>query len=461
MAEPVRNRREPAALTDADVDAAIGRIDARDPARAADARHVYDDLTWGTGPGALTQSGVQDWAWYRLATKYLNDEPGYMGRLAAIAAELFDELGLDAYAAVCRSESTAKVHDAFDRSSRAGFDAMRKAMASSGIQPPDLDDFEWGRIMGVEESNARSAVEGALERAIAVGGLVVGGRNWRTRQRDITAQALHADHPSQPGQSWRTAILTERLGAWADGDAYRSKTLTRLRARMARRLLHPVDTPPDVAERMVPVMWLLERMGDEQPLTSSGYLSPAFLRLIHDGKPWDDPLPADRPPRSEADAPMLRLLRSQLMAMGALRRQGSTLKRTARGKAMATDPVAAWTALTRHVPSDPWKRFVLETGALVLVDVDAPVAPREVTALVTEIATELGWHRKGGRRAGQELAEADVSWAISEALTLYRLLGMLADDGDWLTRKWTLTAAGTSTLLATIRTVATGPLSRP
>jgi hypothetical protein len=461
MADPVRNQREPRALTDADVDAAIGRIEARDPARGRDARHVYDDLTWATGPGALSQSGVQDWAWYRLATKYLTDEPGYMGRLAAIAAELFDELGLDAYAAVCRSESTAEVHEAYGRSDRDGFDAMRKAVAASGIQPPDLDDFEWGRIRGIEEANARSAVEDALERAISVGGLVVGGRNWRTRQRDITAQALHSDHPSQPGQSWRTAIVTERLGTWADAEARRSATLTRLRAGVARRLLHPVAAPPDVAERMQRMTWLLDRIGDEQRLTPSGYLGMAFLRMLHEDPAWHDPFVPDTPPRTEADAFTLRLLRSQLMTMGALRRQGSVLKRTARGAAMATDPVAAWAALTRKVPSDPWKRFVLETCALVLVDRDEPVPPREVTAIVTQIASELGWRTKGGRRAGQELSEPDVSWSIRNAVTVYELLGMLTDDGDWLTRQWTLTPSGTSTLLATLRTIATGPISRP
>lgn len=460
MADPVRNRREPRALNDADVDAAIGRIEARDPARARDARHVYDDLTWGTGPGALTQSGVQDWAWYRLATKYLTDEPDHMSRMAGIAAELFDELGLDAYAAVCRSEATARVHEAFDRSDRDGFDAMRKAVTASGIEPPDLDDFEWGRIMGVEEANARSAVEGALERAIAVGGLVVGGRNWRTRQRDITAQALHADHPSQPGQSWRTAIVTERLGTWADADAARSKALTRLRAGMARRLLHPIAAPPDVAERMEPLTWLLDRIGDEQPLTQSGYLSTAFLRLVHEEHPWNDPFAPEKPPRTEADAFTLRLLRSQLMAMGALRRRGLTLKRTARGAAMTTDPVAAWTALTRSVPADPWRRFVLETSALMLVDQGRPVPPREVTALVTQIAAEVGWRAKGARR-GQDPAEPNVSWAISDGLALYELLGMLVDDGDWLNRHWTLMPSGTSTLLATLRTVATGPSSAP
>jgi hypothetical protein len=86
--------------------------------------------------------------------------------------------------------------------------------------------------------------------------------------------------------------------------------------------------------------------------------------------------------------------------------------------------------------------------------------PREVTAIATQIASELGWRPKGGGRGGQELSEADMSWAISDALRRYELLGMLADEGDWLTRQWRLTPTGTSTLLATLRTIATGPQSR-
>jgi hypothetical protein len=259
----------------------VERIGARDAERGRVARHVYDTLTWGEGPGMLTQSGVQDWLWYRLATKYLTDEVGYMGRLAGIAAELFDELGLDAYAAICRSETTVGVHAAFDCSDSAGFDAMRKARAASGIDPPDLEDFEWGEVMGFEEANARSAAELALERAIADGRLVVGGRSWRIRQREVIAAVLDTDHPSHPGQTWRTAILTERLSAWTSEASRRSETLAGLRARVANRLLHSIPAPEDVAERLAPLTWLLEKLGDEQPLTQAGYLTPAFVRQVH------------------------------------------------------------------------------------------------------------------------------------------------------------------------------------
>jgi hypothetical protein len=162
VSDRVPNRRDPGELSEADVEDAIARIGRRDPEVGQQARHVYETLTWGEGPAVLRQAGVQDWLWYRVPTKYLTDE----------------------------------------------------AREASGIDPPDLADFAWGQVMGAEEAQAHATVEDALERAIAGGELVVGARGWRGRQREVTARALDGDHQYQPGQSWRTAILTERITTW-------------------------------------------------------------------------------------------------------------------------------------------------------------------------------------------------------------------------------------------------------
>ena len=113
MPPVVRNRRSPWDLSDHDVTAAFARLRERDEDLGREAEDVYGTLTWGEGPGQIRRAGVQEWLWYRVPTKYLTDEVGYMGRLAEAAAALFDELGLDAYAALCRSEVTAGVHAAF------------------------------------------------------------------------------------------------------------------------------------------------------------------------------------------------------------------------------------------------------------------------------------------------------------------------------------------------------------
>ncbi len=164
-----RNLVAPAALSPRDVDNALARIAARDPALARRAGDAFEGLTWGEGPGLLRQAGLQEWLWYVVPTKYITDEAGYMGRLAGGAAALFDELGLHRYAAICRSSETEAVHAAFDGRDSDGIAALNKAMQRSGIVPPDLADFEWSPVMGVAEAAARSAAEDALESALTAG----------------------------------------------------------------------------------------------------------------------------------------------------------------------------------------------------------------------------------------------------------------------------------------------------
>jgi hypothetical protein len=455
----VRNRRRTDELSEHDVDAALDRIASRNQERAREARDVYGTLTWGEGPEQLTQARLQHWLWYELATKYLTDEPGYMTRLAGIAAELFDELALDGYAAICRSRATVEVHAAFDRSAGAGYAAMRRALDASGIEPPDTDSFRWGDVMGIEESMARSSAELALERAIDTGDLVVGGRGWRNRQREITDAVLDSDHPSQSGQTWRTAITTERIGSWIDEAARRSDELGRLRSRIGNRLLHPIDPPPDVAERVAPITWLLQRFGSEQPLTQAGYLNRTFVLAVHAERPWEDPFDTGRPPRTETDEITLHRLREFLERAGALRKRGRVLQRTKRGTAMAVDPATAWTTVVEHLGANPWGRFVTETYGLLLVDRRDPELDKELTRTVASLAGDAGW-RIGG--AGGSLpADRDVSWAFSDSRALMELLGLLDEDGDWSARRYRLPPAGATLVLAMLRATAAGPRDHP
>lgn len=459
MPPVVRNRRQPWDLTEEDVAAALARIRERDDEFGREAAHVYDTLTWGEGPAQIRRAGVQQWLWYELPTKYLTDEAGYMGRLAATAAVLFDELDLDGYAAVCRSEVTAGVHAAFERSDTEGFKAMRKAMEGSGIEPPDLDDFVWGEVMGMDEALARTAVEHALETAVADGELVVGARGWRGRQREITADVLDGDHPSRPGQSWRTIVITERIGEWVRAASFRSERVGRRRASIANRLLHPIAPPVDVAERMAPVMWVLDVFGDEQALTQAGYLNRAFVVQVHEQHPWEDPFSFDRPPRSETDVNVLHRLRAWLESAGALRKRGKVLRRTERGAAMAHDPVLAWETFTRHLAPEGWDRFVIETAALILVDRAEPVLTRSLFEEIAAEAVELGW-RTTDNGVSRPPSERDVSYAFHTSWALLVLFGFAAEHGDWASRGVSIPPAGESTMLAILRAAAVGPKKR-
>lgn len=460
MSPVERNRRQPWELSDDDVTTALARIDERDAELAREAGHVYDTLTWGEGPGQVRQAGVQDWLWYQLPTKYLTDEVGYMARLAETAAVLFDELGLDAYAAVCRDERTASVHAAFERSDAEGFEAMRKARDASGIGPPDLDDFAWGQLMGMDEAAAHATVENCLEAAIADGDLVVGGRAWRARQREIAAAALDGDHPTQPGQSLRTVVVTERIADWVRTASMRSERVGRRRAAIANRLLHVVEPPTNVAEHMVPAIWLLECFGEEQALTQADYLNRAFVVQVHEQHPWEDQFRTRGVPRSETDVIVLHRLRAWLESAGALRKRGKVLRRTERGAAMMYDPLLAWETLTRSLAPAGWDRFVIEDAAAILLERGGTVAIRDLLDEVAADAVDLGWRTTD---AGQQRPPSahDVRHAFHDAWALLDLFGFAAEHGDWRNRAVSIPPAGEATLMAMLRADATGPKRRP
>lgn len=461
MTETTGNRRSTSTLTEGDVKEALDRLKEQDENLAAEAGHVYDSLTWGEGPDRITLAGLQEWLWYVVPTKYLTDEEGYMGRLAATAAELFDELGLHWYAEVCRSEATARVHAAFDRSDREGREAMAKAMDASGVEPPDLDDFAWGSVMGMEEATARSAVQYGLEQAIESGQLVVGGRAWRRTQRKVTAQVLDGDHPEQPGQTWRTAVTTERISQWVDGAAHRSKVGARLRSTVANRVLNPIDPPVAVAEMVEPIRWFLDRFGDEQPLTLAGYLRPAFVRDVHAEAPWDDPMPlpaSAEPPRSEVDDYLIHCVRAWLQDAGALRKRGRRLMRTKRGAGMAKDPVVAWQVLVERMATSEWQRFVMEMAAMALIESGGELAIDELVAQVTGVAREFGWYSTD--REKQAVSDRETIRAFYDVLPVLRICGVLVENGTWSNRRVTLTEGGQATMLAALRVIAAGPRDR-
>lgn len=460
MPPDIRNRRQPWELSESDATAALERIAERDAELAAEARHVYDALTWGEGPAEIRQAGVQRWLWYQVPTKYLTDEVGYMAELAEAAAVLFDELGLDAYAAICRSERTRGVHAAFERSDGDGFAAMRTASDASGIDPPDLDDFVWGEVMGIDEACARTAVENALESAIHDGDLAVGGRGRRARQRAIAAAALDSDHPDRPNRSWRAAAVEERIAEWVRSASRRSEAAGERRAAVAGRLLHPIDPPPDLAEHMLRATWLLEQFGDQQPLTEAGYLNRSFVLRVHEHHPWADRYPTRGVPRSELDLFGLHPLRSWLESVGALRRRGKVLRRTRRGAAMATDPRLAWEALISPVAPDSWDRWVMTDAALILLDSGEPVATNTLIDPIVDHAAEMGW-RVGDNGESRPPSVRDVSIAFAEARELFDMFGFIVEQGDWSARTVSLPPAGESTMLAILRADAAGPRSRP
>ena len=456
----IRNLVDPSELSQDDVVEALSFLAARDGELARSADDAFEMLTWGEGPGVLRQAGLQYWLWYVVPTKVITDEAGYMGRLANGIAALFDELGLHAYAAICRSSTTAEVHAAFDRGDADGRRVLGRAMERSGVRPPDLADFAWSDFMGGEEASANSAVEDALERAIAAGDVVVGGRGWRAAQAAAAEAALGDDHPELPGQSWRTAVLTERLEQWVDAAQRRSLRLGSARATLANRLLHPIEPPSGAFAAVGPLMWLLDRHGDEQPLTQAGYLKPAFVKSLEAGRRWDLKLPPGYQVRNESDDIVGLALREWLRHAGALRKRKSKLMRTTAGAAMAADPARAWSVLTRNLAPRGWGGFVADTVLLQLLstaDRSARTASEDsVLEFVAEVAAEMGWSTSGeGQRRAPSVG--DVSWEFFDACRVWEVCGLVAFEGNYLDRRIELSEEGEGAALSYLRHVATGP----
>ncbi|MEZ5282562.1 MAG: hypothetical protein R2770_19060 [Acidimicrobiales bacterium] len=453
VADPWRivNRRTPNQLSKRDLEDALERMYERDPEGAHRAEQDFDSMSGGEGPWMVRQWNLQEWLWDQLTTKVLTYEPDYKTLAAAALAELFDELGLDRYAAICRSEATAEVHAAFGRSNRAGYSAMRKALAASGIEPTDTDTFAWGSVMDTAEYEALAEVQLVLEDAIQSGRLQPGTRGWKKTKAKIIDEALDGNHLYQLGQSYRTAVLTERIAAWVDEPDGRSRELGRRRATIANRLLSPISPPADVAEAMRPLMWLLSVFGKQQALTQAGYLNRAFVQQVSATRPWSDAHGADRVANAETDDVGLHQLRGLLQACGALRKRGQILERTRLGARMADDAELAWAQVVAHFGERQWGRFVTETAGLMLLGADRGLSADDLMAEVAETAGEMGWRI--------DRTEPPDQGAASRAFRGFALevLGLTVEEGDWGSRTLALTPAGEVTVLAMLRHTAAGP----
>lgn len=431
---------------------ALAALAAADHERASLAESVADWLTGGEGVDVIDLGRVLRFAWYELPVKWAGPPDLHRGALHA-AAELFDHLGMRRYADVCRSPTTAAVHDAYATSRQAGVKAFQEAYRQSGIDPADLADFTWGDVMGVEEAAAHATAERALEEAMAAGRLEPGARGWRAVARDITAAALDAPHPELPGQTHRTAIVTERLDDWLRRSENRSPALHARRTALVNRLLQPIPVPDDVAERMAPVAWFLDRVDQGAQLTAAGYLPTAMVREGWERFEWDIGW-TDRAPRTETEVVQIHELHGLLRRIKALRRRGKELRLSPMGRRMRDAPATAWRAVAAGLSAGEWGQAVAEVYTLLLLD-----GERRDDHLEAQAATllgEMGWHLDGA--PPDTRAVAVTWWATRRPLTV---LGGIVTAGDWRSRTTGLTGFGEATLLEQLRIAATGPRSSP
>jgi hypothetical protein len=439
-------------MEDDSLQRALAEMEAVDPERARTAESLAEWLTAGEGVGVLDLARVLRFAWYALPVKWIGPPELHRKALDA-AAELFDRLDLPRYAAVCRSAETATIHQAYTRSHGEGLKAFREAYRRSGVDPPDVDDFAWGDVMGVEEAAARAMAERALEEAMPPEGVSPGKAGWRSRSIEVTTGVLDSPHPTLPGQTHRTAVLTERLDDWLRRAESRSPTLHGLRSGIVNRLLQPVPAPADAADRMAPVTWFLERVELGVQLTQAGYLPTAMVREGWERFSWNLGW-TDRPPRSETDVVQLHELHLLLRRVGAVRRRRKALHISLLGRRIREDGDLAWRTVAAGLSDGEWARAVAEVFTLLLMDGEQ--RDRELEARARVILAEMGW-----RTGGEAVDASGVSsswWVTRRPLSA---LGGVDRQGDWRSPITTLTQFGEATLLEQIRVEATGPRSTP
>lgn len=170
-----------------------------------DARAAWDSLTASGDSEWVALYELQFFLWYVLPSKFL---ASYEDKLAVAAAlaRLLEGLSDPTHAALCRSPATVHVVGAWESSSQAGIAAMRQAMEASGVDPPDLEDFRWGEVMGLEEVALHLHAAIVLEEAIDAGRLTPGRRGWQKAQSGITVGFLNSELERLHGRTPLQAI---------------------------------------------------------------------------------------------------------------------------------------------------------------------------------------------------------------------------------------------------------------
>ncbi len=192
---------------------------------------------------------------------------------------------------------------------------------------------------------------------------------------------------------------------------------TRETAEQLRRLASQagarVDIDEETADRMSRrrLQVLFDAIGDGVKLTAAGYLPPAVVSAIFDeldlAEEW-----IGKGNREDLTVPVLEL-RETGQRLGLLRKYKGRLVPTARGRQLATDPVALWWHLAGRLPLGG--RGVADAGwhagvLLLALMASGSTEPAETT--IAQLLTGLGWALEGGhpidRRTVTALVADDV-----------------------------------------------------
>ncbi|MCK2245416.1 MULTISPECIES: hypothetical protein [unclassified Crossiella] len=438
---------------EAAIEAALAELAATNPTMAEDARTAVESLTVGQGLEVLSLHGVADFLWYQLPVKWLSDIEDKR-QIAAALGRLFERVGLPRYATICAAPVTATILDTYDQQGEsAGLAAYQRALAASGVQPPEVPGLlTWGTMLGTEEASAYWAMTERLELALAAGEYTPGTRGWRSTAQRITAEFLTSGPVELAGGAWLDRIHTERLGSWADS---RSAVRTALTGTITNQLLTPVEVPADADHHLAPVHWLLELAADGGvPLTVTGTLARAVVR---EGAHRFDWLPLGRQPRSESDLPEAWTLRRLATEIGAVRRRGRRLLLTPAGRRLLTAGTPAlWPAvMPRLLPTPPAAAAAAEIALLLMLTGHRPGYDQR-NRQIADALTGEGWRSQS---TGGPIEPGQTGWLLGELARRLDLLRLTEQrrPGD----AQTLTTGGAAAAYTALRHHALAPRNTP
>ena len=415
-----------------------------DRARGAIGRILPD----GVALAQLSQAELQEFLWYQLPMKS-PAEPWELHEIASSLADLFTVAGLERYAVLCRAPQTHRLLDAWqDNDREPARSSMRQAIMASGVDPPDTPLMGWGSVLGAAEQSARKRVSQALEQAIVAGDLVPGERGWKQLAVQITEVSLMMPRLELRGATLLQAVWGERGSSWA---AEYPVVRQSLLSEMLPFLASDIAVPVAAGACLMPLRWLLERIGDGVTLTRAGWLPKALVVEANDTFGWFDLFGVTL--RTETDLPELGALNELARRTRLITRKGGRVSLSAVGRRVLTHPSRLW----RIVVTDMFSARTFEgegaaLAAATLVRANMPVAYPRVEATVG--AGLVGrWHTA----SGESLEEWSGLDATREFGLLADVFGWIEQDDDGQRLTWTLTAPGRDAALLGLQLQARTP----
>jgi hypothetical protein len=399
----------------------------------------------------LSQTELQEFLWYQLPVKWLA-QTRELHEVAWSLADLFTAAGLERYAALCRAPATHRLLDAWqDNDPEPARKAMSQAIKDSGVDPPDTPLMRWGSVLGAAEQSARWRVSQVLEQAVDAGEMVPGERGWKQLAVRITEVCLMMPRLDLHGATLYQAVCGERGSSWAaEYPAVRQDLLSE----MLPLLACEIDVPVEAGACLMPLRWLLERIGDGVTLTLAGWLPNALVVEANDTFGWFDLFGVTV--RTETDLPELGTLNELARRTRLITRKGRRVSLSAVGRRVLTDPSLLWRIVVAEMFSaGTYEGEGAALAAATLVRANMPVAYPRVEATVG--AGLVGRWRTASGEALEEWSGLDPTHEFG---LLADVFGWIEQDDDGQNRTWALTAPGRDAALLGLQLQARTPRNR-